>query len=425
MASRRGFFAEMQYQNQVAAKKRDQAAKAAAREHAAAVRRAEQAQRQAERARAQANRAASADQKRAEQEAKRLHIESMEAEVASMNAELASNYDQIDTILSATLEVDDFVDLETLRTVAEHPPFNRPDLEQPVPPPPAIVGPPEPRYVNPVAPTGLGGVLGGKKRHAEAVAQAQAVFAQQHQAWQVAMSQIPAQQLQQMQAHQRLEQQRIEALSDARQAYDRACQERVLVAYEANQQLDKLIADLEIGAEDAVQEYVSIVLGNSVYPDVFPVEHGFEFDSDLRELTLTVTVPGPDEIPSVKAYRYNKSNDEITSSKLTQKEAKERYAGAVHQVALRSLHEVFEADRAGRIQTIALSIGANSVDPGTGHPKRTTLVAVAAGRESFTSVDLSHVVPLLTLQHLKALVSKNPLGLVAIDDSKGVRGTSA
>ena len=122
MASR-GFFAEIQHQNQVAAKKREPAQKAAVREHAAAVRRAEHAQRQADRARAQASRAAAADQKRAEQEAKRLHLESMEAEVASMNAQLISEYTEIDSMLLATLEVDDFVDLEKLRTVAQHPPL--------------------------------------------------------------------------------------------------------------------------------------------------------------------------------------------------------------------------------------------------------------------------------------------------------------
>jgi restriction system protein len=423
MGRRRGFFAELQHQNQVAARQRERAAKAAAREHAAAIRRAEQAQRQAERARAQALRAAAADQKRAEQESRRLHIEAMEAEAASMNAQLANDYDEIDSMLAATLTVDDFVDLEQLRAVPEHPPFKRTDLEQPIPPPPPIVSPPEPRYVEPQTPKGLSGMLGGKKRHAEAVAQARAAYASEHQAWQVAMSQVPSRQLQQMQAHQQQEQHRLDQLAKARKAYDLECQERQSVADAANQQLDKLIADLGNNVEAAVQEYVSIVLGNSVYPDCFAVEHEFEFDSGMRELSLTVAVPGPEELPNIKAYKYNKANDEITSSTLPQKDLKERYASAVHQVAIRTLHEVFEADRAGRIMTISASVGTESIDPATGQLKRTPLVAVAADRQSFMSFDLSRVVPLATLEHLNALVSKNPFGLVAIDESKGVRGS--
>ena len=49
-------------------------------------------------------------------------------------------------------------------------------------------------------------------------------------------------------------------------------------------------------------------------------------------------------------------------------------------------------------------------------------VAVASDRATFEAFDLSNVVPAATLTHLKAAVSKNPFGLVAIDLSKGVRG---
>ena len=87
------------------------------------------------------------------------------------------------------------------------------------------------------------------------------------------------------------------------------------------------------------------------------------------------------------------------------------------------MHAVFEADRDQRIQTIALSVGVDGVDSATGQPKHIALVAVASDRSSFTTFDLANVVPLATLQHLKALVSKNPFELVEIDTSKGVRGT--
>jgi restriction system protein len=412
----------MQHQSQMAAKERQRQATAAAKAQAAAARQAEQARKQAERAQAQAARASAAEQKKAEQEAKRLHAEARQAEVASLNSTLVAQYDEIDSLLSATLDVDDFVDLNSLRTVAQHPPFNRPDLEQPKPPPPPLVAPPEPQFVPPPAPTGLGGVLGGKKKHAEEVAQAEAAFAVQHQAWQAVANDLPAQQLRQMQEHQAAEQQRLGWLAQVREQYEAECQQREAEAAEANRELDQLIADLELGVEDAVQEYVAIVLGNSVYPDCFPVAHSFQFDSGLRELELTVTAPAPGDLPSVKEYKYAKAKDEITSTQLPQKDRKDRYAGAVHQLALRTLHEIFEADRAGRIQTISLSVGADSIDPGTGQPKRSALVAVAVDRETFLAIDLANVVPLATLQHLSALVSKNPFDLVAIDESKGVRG---
>jgi restriction system protein len=133
--ARRGFFAELHYQNQLAEKRRLQAERAAARAYAAAVRQEEQAQRRAEQAAAQFARATAAEQKAAEREAKRLHQEARLAEVSSLNARLEETFDEIDSLLAATLDVDDFVDLERLRVTAEHPPFARSDLEVPTPPP--------------------------------------------------------------------------------------------------------------------------------------------------------------------------------------------------------------------------------------------------------------------------------------------------
>lgn len=420
--AKRGFFAEMAHQNQVAARKREQANKAAARQHATAVRQAETAQRQAEAARARAAKASAADQKRAEADAKRLHLEARAAEVESLNTQLAETYDELDTLLAWTLEFDDHVDLETLRVHAEHPPFQATHLEQPTPPPPPIQPPPEPQWVEPIAPKGLSGALGGKKRHEQARLALWEIFQQEHQAWQAHVAQVPTMQLQQMQAHQAAEAQREEQLASARRVYENGCAERDAAAAKSNVSLDELIAGLEIGSAGAVNEYISIVLGNSVYPDALPVEHDFDYDAEFKELTLQVSVPGPDDIVKVKAYKYTKASDEITSTDLPAKAQKDRYASIVQQVALRTLHEVFEADRRGCIETISLTVSTTGIDAATGQPATTPLVAVATDRATFDPIDLSLVVPAATLTHLGALVSKNPHGLVAIDTSKGVRG---
>ena len=171
---------------------------------------------------------------------------------------------------------------------------------------------------------------------------------------------------------------------------------------------------------EAVQEYVSIVLSHSVYPEQFPVDHEFTFDPSTAELRLRAFVPGPDYVPAVKAYKYTKASDEITTTSLPQKELKERYARAVHNVALRSLHEIFEADRRGLIRTISLEVGTNTTDRATGKDVYVPLVAVAAERDTFVNFDLGAVVPRATLKHLGAAVSKDPYALVPADTS-GVR----
>ena len=127
-------------------------------------------------------------------------------------------------------------------------------------------------------------------------------------------------------------------------------------------------------------------------------------------------------MPAEKVYRYVKAKDEIGATASSKKELKEGYASIVHQVAVRTLHEIFEADRAGTIQTITLQVATETKDPATGLERRVAFVGVGAARDSFTTFDLHNVVPAATLEHLGAAMSKNPYELVGIDEAPGVRG---
>ena len=217
------------------------------------------------------------------------------------------------------------------------------------------------------------------------------------------------------------EQKRVALLEQAREEYRQECDAREVETAAANGELDTLIGGVQTGADAAIQEYVGIVLGNSVYPEMLSVKHEFDFDSKLKELELTVLISRPDQLPAEKAYKWAKAQDEVTATMLSAKDLKARYASVVHQVTLRTVHEIFEADRAGHINTIALSVATEANDAATGQHKRTTLAAVAAERASFVDFDLSNVVPLATLQHLGASMSKSPYDLVGIDGTPGVR----
>ncbi len=422
MARRSGILAEIQRQMKAAERQSQQAQRNAVREHQAAIRQADQAQRLAERAAAQAARATDAERKAAEKEAQRLHVEAMLAEVDEQNARLAELEDDISSLLSSTLEVDDYVDLERLRSVVEHPTFDRVDLEIPLPGPIMVESPRQPTLLTPPQPKGMSGVF-KKKQHTEALEAASAEHREAMAAWQAEVDEIPSRQEEANLAHGEAEKRRVDALEREISRYKSECEDRERQAAEANRTLDTLIANLGYGTAGAIEEYVGIVLSNSVYPEVFPVEPGeYSFEPGTAELRLRVLVPEPDALPDSKAFRYVKASDEIASSPLSQKTQKDRYASAVHQVALRSLHEVFEADRRGLIQAISLELGTTTISPATGLVTYVPFVAVAAQRESFLAMDLGAVVPLATLEHLGGAVSKNPHSLVPIDPS-GIRSS--
>lgn len=420
----RSFMAEINRQVKAAERRSQQQERAQYRDQQTAIREAEKARKAAARAENARHRAAVADQKATAKEAKRLHLEARLAEVEEMNAELAASYADIDTILEATLAVDDWVDLESLRLppVAQ-PPFSNPRLERAEVEPAPLVYPPQPAWEEPEAPTGLSAKLGGAKRHEKAVAQARAEHDAALQAWHQEATAVHTRYCAKLESRENREKKRLAKLKTAREEYDRECARRDTEAAEQNAQLDHLINDLAFDVESAIEEYIGIVLGNSIYPDSFPVTYDHDFDLTSRELTLSVEIPAPDDIPGVKTYRYVKTRDEITSTNLAAKVRKDRYASALAQVGVRTLHEVFEADRQGKVEAISLTVGVTHLDPATGLEATVPLLAVAADREAFNAFDLSNVEPTATLEHLGASISKKPLELVPADTSRGVRAT--
>jgi restriction system protein len=417
--ARGGFFAALQRAARAAAREQERRARQSAREHAALTRRVEQARKAESRAQTQLAKADAAQRKLREKEAQEAHVEAMLADVEERNQQLAEDYEDIDTLLEATLSRDDYVDLNTLRVTVTHPPFDRGDLEIPTAEPPPIPDPPEPVLSLPEPPRGLASFF-GKKKHAEALESATRAHEQARVEWEAKCRQAEARRQKARTDHAEAEEKRVTALLRERARYAKECEDREADAAARNRELDELIANLGYGTADAVQEYVSIVLSNSVYPEHFQVTHEFEFEQSAAELRLRVLMPAPSEMSDIKAYKYSKASDEIISTTLSQKECRERYASAVHQVALRSFHEVFESDRRGLIQTISLEVGTNTVDPATGKRVYIPFVIAAAERQSFLAFDLSAVVPALTLDHLGAAVSKNPFGLVSAERA-GVR----
>ena len=370
---------------------------------------------------AAAERASALEHALAERAARAAHVRVQQAAADSQTAQAVDVFEQIDSILAATLEVDDYVDVAALKQTAEHPPFGRDDLMTPLPPPPLEQPPPEPQFIAPPAPTGLSKLF-NKQAHVDAAARAHAAWVEQHTQWAHYVQRVLlAKNAKLLQDHAAAEQQRAERLAEARAEYQRACAEREQMVEEANEKLEEFRKTLAAGDPQAINQYVGIVLRNSVYPEAFEVEHEYQFDPDLGELTVAVIIPPPSAMPTAKAYKYVAASDEIRETLCSQKEQRDRYNGAVAAVAIRTFHEVFESDHEGRIQTISLTVQTEAVNPATGQVEEFPLVAAAADRRDFSQYDLGNVDPAQTLVHMRAQVSKNAFALKPISTARGIR----
>jgi restriction system protein len=368
------------------------------------------AQERAEAARHAAARAAAAERERAQAEARRRHVEAMEAHAEERNAWTVAVYEDLERLLTATLEVDDHVDLERFRVRVEHPPFPRPDLLTPIPPPEPLVAPPEPVYEEPPPPSGVGKALGGDSRHAKEVYKAQIAHWQAHQAWQVAIAELPARQAAQIEAHRQQEAARQAELAPIQAAYDAECRALDESVAPQNAELDALLAGLATGDEAAVQEYIGIVVTTSAYPPGFPVSHQYEYNSFTRHLKLWMGLPQPQDMPPWIGVRYDADADALIE--VPGEGFDVLYALALYRVALRSLHVAFECDRRALIESVSAFVGVHGTDPALGTSRWYPLVEVEhVTREGFAQVNLAAVQPVATLRHFGARLSLDPLGL--------------
>jgi restriction system protein len=90
------------------------------------------------------------------------------------------------------------------------------------------------------------------------------------------------------------------------------------------------------------------------------------------------------------------------------------YAQVVAQVALRTLHELFRADRTDWLETVVLNCYVDTIDPATGQPTRPHLVTVRTPKETFEGLNLRQVDPLACLRGLRAEVSRSPHELLPV-----------
>ena len=374
MARRRGFVATVARMHREAERQR-----------AAQVRAAAQATREAQRAQNAALRARAAQDKAFAVQYAAIRTR----EAAAQTAEVEATVDELSRVLAATLDVDDYLDLDTLRTPPALPPFEPSGLPY-LPPPPAF------EQFLPPAPRGAARLFGSGDRQQRQTQQAQLELERAQASWE-----------QQRQAH-ATEYERQRAAHEQQTA--RLAREHE--EHDAN--IVQLKNDLAQVKPEAVIAYLDLVLERASYPDTFPHAWSLSFAPDRGLLTIDYELPPADVVPKMKGYKYVKASDTITETARPNSQIKAIYTSVVHQTALRVVHEVLEADRAHLVKDVILNAFVSGTDPATGRTARRCLVALTTSRQAFDAIDLRGVDPTACLKHLSAALSRDPLGMVEV-----------
>jgi restriction system protein len=134
-------------------------------------------------------------------------------------------------------------------------------------------------------------------------------------------------------------------------------------------------------------------------------------------LVVEYQLPTVDAIPAVRQFRYVKVRDAIDAAERPRAQVRALYASAIAQIAVRTLHELFEADRSELVETVVLNGYVETTDPATGKGISPHLVTVRMTRDVFGEIDLARIDPQACLRGLNASVSRDPAELAPVHQS--------
>jgi restriction system protein len=157
------------------------------------------------------------------------------------------------------------------------------------------------------------------------------------------------------------------------------------------------------GEPSAVEEYCGFVLAASEYPESFPDEQDVAFNCENGMLIVDFALPTKDALPKLKEVKYVQTKDDFTESYLSDSYLNAMYDGALYQVALRTLHELFDADSADALAAITFNGWVTNTDPATGREVKACIMSVQTTKEEFAKINLAAVDPKACFRSLKGI----------------------
>lgn len=325
-----------------------------------------------------------------EKEKQKCYTELRIAEIDLTNAKLDEQIKQLENLLNVTLSIDDYFNINSLKLALKIPEFVKPNVGM-------LPLKPDPQTFKPEKPTGIKKLIpGSQAKYNQELALARELYKQAVEKYE----------------------QRIKSINDtiryAKQAYEQKVSKLQQEVEIRNSLVNKFEEEFSRGDPHAIVDYFMLVLEASIYPDNFPQHAKLAYISESKQLVIEYDLPPFSVVPEIGSYKYTKTKDEVSTTNRSSAQRKTLYSSIIAQITIRSLHELFEADRTNHLETIIFNGYVDAIDRGTGRKLRECLVTTRVTRDLFLSFDLGKVDPIACLKVMNASVSKTPEDLAPV-----------
>jgi restriction system protein len=200
----------------------------------------------------------------------------------------------------------------------------------------------------------------------------------------------------------------------AQAAYGQAQQAFLTEQEAANEKVRGLHAKYLEGDQQAVAQNCELALAASRYPDIVKKEFTGNYSGDSRIAVIDYCLPCKSDIPTLSRVTFIQSRNEYKEAHISDAERNRLYDDVLYQIALRSLHEVFESDLVAAIDAVVFNGWVEDVNPATGRPVTGCLLSVQAKKDEFAGIELSNVDPKACFRQLKGVAASKLSGMTPI-----------
>lgn len=298
---------------------------------------------------------------------------------------------RLEKILAETFDVDDTIDWDSLKSDGDYPKARPPKPILPTQPK-KPEAPPKPESTDPKYKVQFGILDRLIESRRQRIIGAQAKrFAEDCRAWSVGKEAAIEAYNQKVREYNASLCRLQEQFADAIKTWEKKRAAYLETQARANAAIEKKKEAYSSGAPGAIVDYCDMVLTRSSYPDCFPQTFELEYRPDSMLLVVDYQLPALKDLPTVKEVTYSRSRNEFAVKNISESQLSRLYDSVLYQIALRTIHELFEADQIDALESVVFNGFVTSNHPATGRPTTGCILSVQANRDEFAEINLANV----------------------------------
>lgn len=129
----------------------------------------------------------------------------------------------------------------------------------------------------------------------------------------------------------------------------------------------------------------------SRFPDFCPQTFDLDYIGENKILVVDYQLPEMRDLPTLSEVKYAQARGEFVEKHLPEAKIKALYDHVLYQIAFRTIHELFEADRVNALSAVVFNGYVTTLDPTSGHELSACLLSLQVTRESFQRINLTNI----------------------------------